>query len=543
MATTHYIGDIEVTGPSGRTARDPKNQKALDKYWKDRGHYTSPANSGRSDIPTSKSGRLATAAKLVMGGKSAFLPFRFKLIAVLFLILAIVLVVVMIYINNAYADEEFISMALDTNANYTRSTSRQVFRQELYNRGILEAQTIKALSELDKSDNVIPTEELEQTADAIEAAVTEIPASSYTGSVNPKYFPDEDYQEINNYLLAYCTTMCGNYQIGGYKGNGLLYMAMANSESHVWARNVNKTTSSVFPSRLIDININNYKERITNLNFTSVFSLSAPVDGYFSYSSFAPWGHDYETQGFLTQAFYPEWIGKAGLGDSANEYDQLMAMEDAFKTKWKDQDGTLFKKISDTCTGGPVSRGAFTEYQVNNVWYTKEYDDTTSKTVAEVGDRFNIQDSCKAFSYNANNLLTYFYGSNAPEGVSAEDIDTPYEVVALSRLGHWTPSLNLVNNYQQFGWKNEYDWYGYIYAFEDPTVIQMIKDALNEKFEEGDFRCELSASELDDIQAQLIKVGVNPTTNKPLGQTTGQAFREFIKMVAHYIGLEMIYSG
>ena len=556
MATTHYIGDIEVTGPGGRTARDPKHQKALDKYWKKRDRYDNPTNSGSSSIPTSKSGRLATAAKLVMGGKSAFLPFKFKLIAVLFLILAIVLVVVMIYINNAYADEEFISMALDTNANYTRSTSRQVFKQELYNRGILEAQTIKAKEMLNDSSTAVSDEQVAEDLSSLNlptaGAADSINSSTYTRKVNPSYFPDEGYQAVNNFLLDYCTAQCGEYTVGSYKCDGLLYMAMGNAESYAWARDITKTTSSVFPSKLIrDIDETNYNAYIPNLSFGVLFRIPQAISGYQNLPYMCAWGKDYKTQGFLTQAYYSQYMDAMGLGGAQSEYSQLMEADENGNTV-ADVINSLYGEnaltaITDTCTGGTVSRGG----KQDVYYYCKN-----SSEVATTGDRFKIADSCKAFAYNMSQADNRLY-SNGTENVKASDINTKYEAVALARLTHWTPYADSMGEgaggswgYTDCGWSNRYDWYGYMYAFEDAHVINLIKGALEKRFAAGDYSCDIKAfngstdwSTIDEINSYIMSKYKNPVTGAALGEVTGQARYEFAYAVGHFIGLEMIYSG
>ena len=226
----------------------------------------------------------------------------------------------------------------------------------------------------------------------------------------------DGYVEINEWLLAH-TSSAGSFTVNGVEFDGLAYMTMCNDESVSWLRDSTKTLSSVFPSRLIDINMSNYKQAIPGLSiidvFTSPDSYNLPMYGV-EYGS--PWIGDWSTQGPATSAFMAGTHDTA-LNQATNEYNLLNDDPATIKnidTISKVPNGDLTKLILSECTGSGKETG----------W----------GKISDYGDRWNIHNGAAVFKYNMETYLPKYV-----EGYTAlyDETVTKYHLLCFMQMQHW----------------------------------------------------------------------------------------------------------
>lgn len=245
--------------------------------------------------------------------------------------------------------------------------------------------------------------------------------SSSTRSLSAERFSMENgyiehYKEINECLLAYASAN-GSFTVGGQSFDGIAFLAMCNDESYSWLRDDRQTISSAFPSKLINVDVQNYVGQIEKLNIGTVFTSGKAygLSGNFRFGS-AWMAQDYgkwvdSDQGPTTSAFTAS-DHDAVLSGAKNEItivSELKSEIDAIS-----QNKNVSEQIIKTGTGS------------NQVYWLS--------TIANYGDRWNIADNAKVFKHNMETYLPK-YAENY-KAMFNEDVGK-YHYICFMQMQHW----------------------------------------------------------------------------------------------------------
>lgn len=460
---------------------------------------------------------------------------KWTFIKIVAITLALILLVMMIYLNNCYVDPNYLNVSAYLNRSYSRETTR----------GIIETEKMYLEYKNDLQDS------LNSSLDAdVDKSIAATPLSR-TGLNDEIYSKDSYYidgfAEINNYLLKYCskygsfTAKLGTTEI---KADGLYYMAMANTESGVWCADFSKTVSSAFPSAFIDIDESNYEKRIQNVNIYNVLISPDAYDPTLYGYTFTnkPWVGDPLTQGPATQ-----WFSSTSGIDTASEQSKIggdnekseilkaMLVSDAYRGNDASAQ-TLYEKIFSECTGSGFVDG-------NN------------RHIGDNGDRWCIADACTVFAKAQESAVTSL-NAVYPTTESCTD----YELVALLRMNHWMSGV-ATSTYDQYitnkenkvrfwyeNWNHYQSWIAYAKALSTEEVISEFRSIAKENIDKHYFIVDgvdfSSIYEKVNEQKLVYNNGHESFTFSIEDEClSSQAKTEFVLFLYRYILLETMYSG
>ena len=445
-------------------------------------------------------------------------------------ILLVVILVLYIYLSNVYVDPNYINVNAYLNKSYSRDTTFQVILSERYINGLRDE-----LEEY-KEDN----------KGSEDSSVPATPANR-NGLSTSRF--SADFVTINNYLLSYCSTY-GSIKVDIGKTpidmDGLFYMTMCNTESGGWAVDYSKTLSSVYPSAFLDINIDNYKERINSVGIVDVLiSEDAYKPNAYNYTwAFKPWVGDPLTQGPSTQ-----WFSNNSGVSSTCEYDKISAAREVIEKAMvasqlynETEAATFYELIASQCTGSGFDSTGMT----GNI---------TKGKIGDFGDRWCIKDQCQVFSKTQSEVF-----ANLKEVYPSTETASPYEVIALARMNHWLPSVCFSDAETYYknkeskvagwyeNWGHYQSWIAYAKILSTEPVIEEIRSQVLTNVADNKFLVDEC-----DIDAVLAIAGEQSLTydngyDSPFEFSiddeclTGQAKKEFIKYLYNYILLETLYS-
>lgn len=532
MAETAYIGSIEVWPNNDHRAKHPADQRKLDAYWRKRDPKKKKGRSAvdKAAVHAAKAaipgGALIPDAvydkALAKGKKKA----KWMLIKIVAIMLAVVILVVIVYLNNVYVDPDYLNVSLSMNRSYSMETTLNLIQQE------------KLYIEVDNKLTDQYNEQFASTA----ASALQLP---YKGLSKERFSTAnghiEGYTDINEELYKYVTE-CGTISVGGVNFDGLLYMAMCNDESASWLCDTKRTISSAFPSKLLDINKDNYVGMIHNMDIAMVFSseyahMLNENAGKFQYGSAWMWekysgyGRIYAEQGPATQRFVSDF--SSALAGRANEYGKINNAD--IKTKFTQYNHLeLYDLMLNTCTGSGYSSGAF-------------------GTILDNGDRWCIADTVAAFNHAQNKYLNMFVDKYKYGGTPSE-----YELVAAIQMIHWMPAtitdVDTANSYVLGKYPVQNAYLAQIHGLASEQCISIIQEHVKTAMDKGlynwgDYKTcgptmidELSDT-LDSMNIPII-VGTETTgTYNTATCTKGtQGQEEVAGFLFNYIMLKTLYS-
>lgn len=522
MATTYYVGNIEVTSEGGRRARDPSQQKALDRYWRRRDGR--PKKEKKSKVPTNKVEAAQTAVKAL-----GFFQ-KFKTVGIILLILLIIILVVFVYLSNVYVDPNYLNVNAYMNKTYSRDTTFKVIMDE--------KNFIELRDDLTDYKNSLTSN--------VDNAVPAIPADR-NGLSTTRF--SQDFVDINNYLLSYCSTygsLTVNIGATPVTMDGLFYMAMCNTESGGWCVDYSKTLSSVYPSAFVDINVSDYKSQINSVDITQVLlSPDAYKPSNMGYTwSYKPWVSDPLTQGPSTQWFAQTSSVKSTnelskiTGDSSTHIKNAMYLSGLYT---QEEAEAFYTMITKQCTGS----GLDTTGQAGK----------TQGKIGDYGDRWCIKDQCEVFAKSQEgsfNTLSKTYPSNYTA--------TPYEVIMLARMNHWLPSvctstydtyINFRDSQTEFWyehWNHYQSWIAYAKVLSSEPVVAEVRRQVLQNVNEGKYLvdyCDMNAI-INVAKEQMFTYdnGHDEPFIFSIDEEckSQQAKTEFIKYLYNYVLLETLYS-
>lgn len=347
---------------------------------------------------------------------------------------------------------------------------------------------------------------------------------------------DEDFREINQYLYDYCTQY-GSYSLtfrgSSFDFDGLFYMFTCNTESGFWTMNTSKTISGAFPSKFVDITVDEdsdyyYKKIIEKCNLLVVLdAIRGRLTGSGFVDQMQPWVKDLGTQGPSTQAF-PSTFTNLGT----NEYDTVSPHKDALSKMYNTH---YIDTILSSCTG---SSATFSGYG----------------TVAATGDRWRLKDELTVFKTTQASTL------NGIEAVYPPGM-TPsmYELVMWSRFTHWLPSYLTFDKsgWETYGSGNYYKdyqaWFAYMHVLSTEKIVNAVREQVRKDIANGS--CNYVFKDITwnrSIYEMALAENFTWTTSAYPGETYKLNSSQFssvsaweypVKWLYGYIALEEAFNG
>lgn len=349
----------------------------------------------------------------------------------------------------------------------------------------------------------------------------------------------EHYKEINECLLAYASAN-GSFTVGSQSFDGLAFLAMCNDESYGWLRDDKQTISSAFPSKIVDVNVQNYIGQIEKLNIGTVFTSGnayhIPANGG-SYRYSSAWmAQEYKPDGYST-AWYDTDQGPTTSAFTASDHDTLLTgakNEITIVSELKSQidaisqNANISEQILKTGTGS------------NQPYWMS--------TIANYGDRWNIADNAKVFKHNMEKYLPT-YAANY-KTMFNEDAGK-YHYICFMQMQHWYGSAynefdsTLYGNYGKAGaWPRLIKG---ICTNESLAIIQSWIDSDLGAVKNGKMVGQLNhAKMIDEVLAYVDSLGITysdgTTFNSANDCVTRQSRDECIGFLYNYMLLETLFA-
>lgn len=497
MATSVYVGDIEVRPGNERRARNIADQKKLDAYWR---------KHGPKQKSNPKEAAIAAASK-----NPTVMALKFKLALICFGIIALVCLVVFIYLGNVYVDPTYLNVGIYLNKSYSRESTAKIIQVEKEYQNTL--------------DTVAKTNQDNWSEHSFDP-------STYKGNgkLDPARFTTskgyiENFAEINNDLLAYVSSI-SSFTVDGVSFDGLAYLAMCNDESANWVRDTTQTVSSAFPSALIDVDTTNYLGQFEKLNigdiFTSPKAYNLTGGNFYLGSAWIMNGGSDSDQGPTTSAFneYDHGNVVSGLASEASIVTNRKAEIDAIS-----KEPMISARILETCTGSGHVYGA--------------------SIIANSGDRWSIHDSAAVFTANMEKYLP-MYTKEYTKLFST----TPgkYELLCFMQMQHWFGSGFTLFNKQADDFNKIGAWPLLIKGICDESSLAIIQEEVEKELSQNDCLChankdsEFVFAVLENINSLGLQYSDGSTFDYTTDIRTDQGRSEFINFVYNYMLLEKIYS-
>lgn len=450
-----------------------------------------------------------------------FSPLRIKLVLICFGLIGLICLVMFIYLGNVYVDPNYLNVGIYLNKSYSRATTAKIIE--------VEKEYQETVNEVNKNN-------------AEDWSSHTFDPSTYTGTgkLSESRFSTakgyiENFVSVNNDLLAYTSSYC-KVNVGSTSFDGLLYMAMCNDESYAWLRDDKQTVSSAFPSAIVDIDGENYLGQFEKLNIGTIFtSPNAYNLSGGSYYSNTAWLHNgsygsnaYDSdQGPSTSAFNEYNHGKI-VSNRSSEVSIITDNKHAIDKIAKDE--AISNHIIATGTGS------------GSRYY--------NSTIANGGDRWNIQDSASVFALNMDEYLPKY--AEAYKEIYGKDAGK-YEILCFAQMQHWYGSgYDCFKDYGASGisshYTKPYAWSVFIQGICDDSSLAIIQDAVNTALSSGtDLPATSTDSELvQNVIANVNSIGVKYPDGSAFKSSTdicsGQGRSEFINYLYNYMFLETLYS-
>lgn len=457
---------------------------------------------------------------------------KLKLTLISFGLIGIICLVMFVYLSTCYVDPNYLNVSAYLNRSYSRDTTRNIIQAKKEYQNALD-NVNEVIQSIDKSPSYEGT--LKTLTGLSEERFSE--ANGFC----------KGYVEINNTIMA----MFDEY--GTIKvsiGSTEHTVPGINLASQVWSESggafADSTTTLIgaFPSKVIPLTAENYKEELTNSNILRVLFgdnsilYTGATGGNWLYGTYWKYDHDkngnrfYTQQGILTTQ-------SAGVPTSNLLKGETSEHDILFQASRED--------LLTILTSGVSQAEAESFLDILDNWTWGGLQASESGAVCPYGDRFNTVTAIRISKDTQESALAQFF-----DRYSTLSIENDYELLCYCRLMHWLPYVDT----QESNWNSYYNkkdtWILMAKAVASTEVTNLIKshvqenlDCIGNNYRMSNDYYSLYPEKLEEIYNTIKSLNItwdNKSLDIDKDFATTQGKYIYIYHLFNYFMLESLYS-